>query len=205
VSAWRRSAVVVALAAGTVIAACSNGDDGATGVGPRPDRISITEVRNPLFVGQSVQLEARALDAAGEELAVGDPVWSSGNIAVAEVTESGLLTGVSAGTATLTARINGRSGTVNVNVEALPPATVNVTMAGTTFSPADVTIRLNGTVNFVFPATAHDIVFATSPTGAPADIPSTTSRTVGRQFQQTGDFTYTSPLQPGKTGVIRVR
>jgi len=195
---------LASIAAGAVLAGCGSGD-GATGLGPRPDRIAITEVRSPLYVGQSVQLEARALDASGTELAVGDAEWSSATTAVAEVTPAGLLTGVSAGSAVLTARINGRGGTVTVTVANLPPAVATVTMAGATFTPADVTIRLNGSINFVFPATAHDIVFATTPTGAPTDIASSTSRTVGRQFLQPGDFTYTSTLQPGKSGVVRVR
>ncbi len=200
----RRHIVLATIAAGAMLAGCGSGD-GATGLGARPDRIAITEVRSPLYVGQSVQLDARALDASGAELAVGDAEWSSATPTVAAVTPTGLLTGVSAGTSVLTARINGRGGTVTVTVENLPPASVTVTMAGAAFTPADVTIRLNGTVNFVFPATAHDIVFATSPTGAPADIPSSVSRTTGRQFLQTGDFTYTSTLQPGKSGVVRVR
>ena len=199
-----RGMALATIAIGAVLAGCGGGD-GATGPGQRPDRIAITEVRSPLFVGQSVQLDARALDASGAEIAAGDAEWTSGTPAVAEVTPAGLLTGVSAGTSVLTARINGRGGTVTVTVENLPPALTTVTMAGATFTPADVTIRLNGTVNFVFPATAHDIVFATSPTGAPANIASSTNRTTGRQFLQTGDFTYSSTLQPGKTGVVRVR
>lgn len=200
----RRRALGLLLAVGTLLAGCGGGDD-STGVGPRPERIVISAVNLPVFVGQSMQLEAWGVDAAGDEIAAGDPVWSSGNPAVAEVTPTGLLTAVSAGTVSVTATINGRSGSLPLTVENLPPSSVTVTMAGATFSPADVTIRVNGSVVFTFPATAHDIVFATTTPGAPADIPSTTSRSVTRQFTQRGDFSYTSTLQPGKSGVIRVR
>jgi plastocyanin len=203
-SAWRRSLAAMALAAATGLAACGN-DDGSTGPGERPAQIAISEVRGPLLVGQSLQLEARALDAAGQEIAVGDPTWTSSDTLVIQVTPSGLMTAANVGTAALTATINGRSGSLNLTVEPLPPTTVRVTMTGANFTPADTTIRLNGTVQFVFPATAHDIVFGTATAGAPANIGSTTNATITRQFTSPGDFTYTSTLQPSKSGVIRVR
>lgn len=200
----RRLAVALALVTAIDGAAACSGD-GATG--PKPASIAFTEIRNPLYVGQSVQLDARALDDSGQEMAAGDATWSSSNPAVALVTETGLLTGVSAGTATLQATISGRSGTVSVTVADLPPASVTVTITTAAYTPADVTVRLNGSVAFVFPATAHSLVFGASPAGAPDSIPSSASTTVRRTFTQTGDFSYTSPIPAGstKSGVIHVR
>ena len=201
---WRPRRTTVALL-GALLLSAGCGGDSITGSGPKPATVAIIEVRGPLFVGQSWQLEAVALDAAGLQIAAGDPTWTSSSSQVATVTETGLLTAVSAGKSTLRATINGRSASTELTFEDLPPVTGSITMAGATFTPADFTVRLNGTVSFVFPATAHDIVFGTTPTGAPADIPSSTNTTVRRTFSSTGDFTYRSTLQPTKTGVIRVR
>ena len=201
---WSPRRTTIALL-GALLLSAGCGGDSITGSGPKPASVAIIEVRGPLFVGQSWQLEARAYDDAGVEIAAGDPTWTSSNMQVATVTETGLLTAVSAGTSTLRATINGRGASTELTFEELPPTTGTITMTGANFSPADFTVRLNGSVAFVFPATAHDIVFGTTPTGAPANIPSSTNTTVRRTFSSTGDFTYRSTLQPTKTGVIRVR
>jgi plastocyanin len=204
---WRTSVTrrAALLMLGVLLLATGCGGDSVTGAGPKPATVAIIEVRGPLFVGQSWQLEARALDGAGAEIAAGDPSWTSSNAQVATVTESGLLTAVAAGKSTVRATINGRSASTELTFEDLPPATVTVTMTGANFAPADVTIRLNGSVAFVFPATAHDVVFGTSPAGAPTDIPSTVNTTVRKVFAQTGDFTYRSTVQSAKSGVVHVR
>src|SRR5205807_2130476 len=63
--------------------------------------------------------------------------WSSNNTAVATVNGSGLVRGVTAGSATITATSEGQSGTSAVTVTPVPVASVTVTP-----SPASVTVGL---------------------------------------------------------------
>src|SRR5216117_3734544 len=74
--------------------------------------------------GQTVQLTAAALDASGNVLSGWTTSWSSGNPAVAIVDGSGLVTGVAAGSATITATSGGQTGTAAVTVTGQPPVPV---------------------------------------------------------------------------------
>jgi len=75
-------------------------------------------------VGQDVQLSATAYDAAGNVLAARVPAWSSSNPTVATVSNSGRVTGVSKGSANITAAVDGKSSSAAVAVNAPPPAPV---------------------------------------------------------------------------------
>jgi plastocyanin len=196
----RRVALGASLA--FAVAACGGGD--ATGL-PRPSTIEIAAPAQQLFVGQSVQLSARALDAAGGDLASGEATWASSNPDVATVTPTGLLTAVSPGTAQVRATINGRAGTMPITVEGAPVALATVTMPGTSFSPSNVLVRAGGQVEFVFPVLAHNVTFQGTATGTPLPIPATSGQSVRRSFGTVGDFPYECTLHPGMTGVVRVR
>src|SRR3989449_1259723 len=52
--------------------------------------------------------------------------WSSGSPAVATVSASGLVTGVAAGSVTITATSEGQSGTATITVSTVPVASVTV-------------------------------------------------------------------------------
>src|SRR5439155_18687991 len=65
--------------------------------------------------------------------------WSSGNTAVATVSASGLVTGVSAGAATITATSEGQSSTAAITVTSIPVAAVTV-------SPASASVSVSQTV-----------------------------------------------------------
>ena len=56
--------------------------------------------------------------------------WSSSNNAAATVSPSGLVTGVAAGTATISASANGKTGTSTVTVPASPPPPSSVVLIG---------------------------------------------------------------------------
>src|SRR5204863_2229462 len=66
-------------------------------------------------------------DANGAPLSGRTVTWSSSNTAVATVSNSGLVSGVTPGTATITATSEGKSGTSSVTVTNVPVATVDVT------------------------------------------------------------------------------
>jgi trimeric autotransporter adhesin len=101
--------------------------------------VEITPSAPQVCVGNSTQLTATVRDAGGNIL-TGVPVtFSSSNTAVANVSSSGLLTGVAAGSAVITASAGGRSATIN--------ATICLNVAATiTLSPANTTIALGATL-----------------------------------------------------------
>ena len=76
-------------------------------------------------LGATVQLAAEAFDANGHAVAGTEFSWESSDVAVATVDESGLVTGVSEGVATITARAGDASGSAVVSVMQ-PVASVEV-------------------------------------------------------------------------------
>src|SRR5881409_3811657 len=71
--------------------------------------------------GQTVQLTATLKDANGNTLTGRTVTWSSDNTAVATVSGSGLVSGVVAGAATITATSEAKTGTLAITVTAPPP------------------------------------------------------------------------------------
>ena len=78
--------------------------------------VEVTPAVAALEAGAFRQFRATARDASGAELTVHSVTWSSDRPAVAIVTASGLVTAVSAGTANVTATIEGRAATATVTV-----------------------------------------------------------------------------------------
>ena len=155
-----------------------------------------------LFPGQTEQLSATALDASGAAVASAPaPTWRSGNTSIATVTGTGVVTGVTNGQTDITATIDGKVGTTRVTVGA-PPLSARVQMPGLTFTPFTTTIARTGTVAFEFPQLAHNVIFKTA--GAPADILTTSSVTVSRQFNTAGTFAYDCTLHNGMSGEVKV-
>jgi len=196
----------LALGLSLMLGACGGGGDAGdvTGTLPVPASVRIMAPATQLYVGQTVQLDAQALNADGGDLAAGDAKWSSSNVAVAQVGETGLLMALSPGAATLTATIAGKSGTLALSVEELPSLDVTVQVT-TQFLPATIKVRRGGVVRFVFSGSQQNITFSTAFAGAPTNIVNTTTGTVARSFFTLGDFRYESTLNPGVAGVVQVR
>jgi uncharacterized protein YjdB len=93
-------------------------------------------------VGGTVQLAAIAKDAQGNPLAGRAISWSSSNPAVATVSSSGLVTGVSAGSTPITATSEGASGTAALTVTSPPP----VPVASVRVTPGSASIQVGATV-----------------------------------------------------------
>ena len=100
--------------------------------------VQITPSPASTIVGQTVTLTATTLDALGNTLTGRIVGWTSSNTAVATVNASGVVTGVSSGTATITASSEGVSGTAPLTVNGVPVATVTV-------APGNVTIAAGQT------------------------------------------------------------
>ena len=94
--------------------------------------------------GQSLQLTATLRDANGNVLVGRSITWSSSNSAAATVNSTGLVTGVVAGSATITATSEGQSGTSAITVVHMPVASVTVTPASATVS-AGSSVQLTAT------------------------------------------------------------
>src|SRR5439155_1155997 len=80
--------------------------------------VAVTPASASLPAGQTVQLTATLKDANGNTLTGRTVTWASSNTAAATVTGSGLVSGVTAGTATITATSETVSGTAAVTVTA---------------------------------------------------------------------------------------
>ena len=72
--------------------------------------------------------------------------WSSNQTAIATVTGSGVVTGVSGGTATITATSEGQVGTATVNVVSPGVRTITITPPSATVNALGGTVQLTATV-----------------------------------------------------------
>jgi plastocyanin len=159
---------------------------------------------NTVAVGQTLLLSAAAKDQNGNSIGA-TITWSSNATGVATV-NSGLVAGIAPGTAVITAASGSVSSSTTVTVTGSGggfPLTVDVNMPGNIFSPFSVDIARGGTVRYVFPSDAHNVIFA-NVSGKPADILVTTNQTVSRTFSVAGTFPYTCTIHPGMDGQVVV-
>src|SRR5439155_988163 len=109
--------------------------------------VSVSPVASGVTVGQTAQLSATTRDSAGNVLTGRTVTWASSNSGVATVSGTGLVMGVTAGTATITAISEGQSGQASLSVSNVPVATVTV-------SPASASVTVGQTAQLT--ATAKD-------------------------------------------------
>jgi uncharacterized protein YjdB len=149
--------LVTGVAAGSAtITATSEGRSGSVVVTvnaalPAPVA-SVSVSPNPagVQVGATVQLTATLRDSAGNVLTGRSVTWTSATLGVATVSATGLVTGVVAGSVTITAASEGKSGTDQVTVSAIPPAPV----ASVSVSPNPAGVQVGVTVQLT--ATLRD-------------------------------------------------
>ena len=118
---------------------------------PRPTIVRVSPATSELTaLGATVQLTASVLDQNGQALAAATVTWGSSDAAVATVDGSGLVTAASNGTATITARVGGVSGTAVVTVMqaadsvVVEPAEATLTAVGDTVRLAARSFDANG-------------------------------------------------------------
>src|SRR5438128_1039458 len=109
--------------------------------------VSVSPVASGVTVGQTAQLSATTRDSAGNVLTGRTVTWASSNSGVATVSGTGLVMGVTAGSATITAISEGQSGQASLSVSNVPVATVTV-------SPASASVTVGQTAQLT--ATAKD-------------------------------------------------
>ena len=131
----RSLALLASLSATLMLAACGGGDSG--GGNPPPTqtptitRVDVSAPSVTIVAQQTVQASAIARLSDGSSNSSPNASWSTSSAAVATVSASGLVTGVSAGSATITATVGNVSGTIAIAVTASAGvlATVGVTLA----------------------------------------------------------------------------
>src|SRR5436309_5330412 len=96
--------------------------------------VTLTPASATVNEGQTLQLTATLKDANGNTLVGRSITWSSSNPSAASVNGTGLVTGVAAGSATITATSEGKSGSSAITVVHMPVASVTVTPASGTVS-----------------------------------------------------------------------
>jgi Big-like domain-containing protein/calcineurin-like phosphoesterase family protein len=184
--------LVTGVAAGTAtITAASGSARGTATITVRATTVpvaSVTVTPNPasVGVGATVQLTATLKDANGNVLTGRTVAWTTNAAAVATVSSSGLVSGVAAGTATITATSEGKSGTSALTVTSAPPPGGSVLLAAGDISScsssgdeatATLLDGLTGTV-----ATLGDNVY---PDGTAAEFSNCYNPTWGRHKART--------------------
>ena len=124
----RLSVIALAFAA-IATQACGGGGGDGGGTTPPVAVASIDVAPSPLSVtaGLTSQLSATTKSAAGATLTGRSVSWSSADQTIATVSTSGLVTGVKAGSTTVTATSEGVHKDVAVTVTAAPIASIDVT------------------------------------------------------------------------------
>ena len=139
-----------------------------------PPTVSVSVTPNPGFVavGGTLTMTGSVSAAPGVSTAV---TWSSSNTAVATVSAAGVVTGVSAGTATITARSR-------ANITQSASSTVNVVVPCVTSCPNPILALksiVGGTYNMTVTnrAVYSDQLFVASPNLPPCGLNTSASRT----------------------------
>lgn len=139
----------------------------------RVDSIQISPASQSLAVGQTVQFKATGVVGHGQHPSSSEDVttmvtWTSSSPAIASVNSTGLATGVSAGTATITASMNGFPGVVSAT------ATLTVTGNGTGGNPVPSLVSISilpGSQSVATPgSTGQFLAIGTTSTGSTENV-----------------------------------
>jgi trimeric autotransporter adhesin len=140
--------------------------------------VTVTPTPLSMSVGQTTQLTAALKDAAGNALNGRAVTWTSSNAGVATVSATGMVTGVAAGAATITAASEGKSGTAAVTIS-------NVAVGSVVVQPQNPTImqgtnvQLSATVRDVNGVVVTDRVVTWSTSSAPVAVVSASGVVTG--------------------------
>jgi plastocyanin len=201
-----RVMLVGALAAMAV--ACGGSDDGGGGTAPAVFTTLAVEPAAPtVVIGATQTLTATARDQNNGAMSGLAVTYTSANQAVATVTNAGVVTGVAAGTARITA--SGTVGTVtktkdvDVTVTAATATASVAATASNAFDPRTVAVTRNGVVTWTF-AGQHNVTFDTQ--GAPAGIPTRETGSASVTFPTAGTFNYHCTVHgTGMSGTVVVQ
>ena len=207
----KRSPIAVAMAIMALAAACGGGDKGVTNPPAGTfGSITVTPAALTLAAGAQQTITVQAKDTQNQAISGGaSATFSSSAPAIAAVTSGGVVTGLAAGSATITASLTlsgiTKTATATVAVNGSLPVTATVVAGAATndFTPPSVAIARGGTVTWTFGGRTHNVEFAGT-SGAPANIVNTSGASVNRTFANSGNFGYTCTLHGGMSGTVVV-
>ncbi len=153
--------------------------------------ISLTPSPDSAYVGQTATLTATAKDKSGNPLPTQGFSWSSSNAGIATVSQSGVVSGVAAGSTTIVATLGGQSAQATFKVLA-PVATVTV-------SPSNPSIAKNGSVDLQ--ATLKDA--SNAPIG-PGRVVTWTASDNSMVTLMPAPGTYSVTVKAKKSGVVTI-
>jgi len=210
--------VVTAVASGAVtITATRGGISGTAALAVIPAggviatvNVALSDATLPIGFAAQATLTARDVNNAVVALGNRSLTWTSTNTAVAAVSAGGVITTAGVGSTQIRASVIEGTTTVIGNAtfavvaNSDAKASVDVSMPGLTFSPADIVVKVNGTVRFIFPSLNHNVIFTPRIAGAPVDIGILTNQTISRTFATVGVFPFVCSLHNGMVGTVVV-
>ena len=129
-----RRALLLAAAGASV--SCGGGGNSTGGTGPVTPvltTINVSISNSAVNVGSTVNASASGFDQNGAAIALGTISWSVGSATIASITSSGVVTGLVAGSTSVTATVGAKQGSANLSV--VPPAPVaTITLSATTLN-----------------------------------------------------------------------
>jgi len=131
------------IAAAALIAGC-NFSAPVTGPGSGAAKVQVSPPSVTIISGQTTLLTAVPLDSSGHPLSGGTVTWRSSDTTIAAVSSSGIVTGLKAGAATISASEAGLTGSGQVTVQPIPVASVAVSPAAPSVSVGS-TVQLTAT------------------------------------------------------------
>ncbi len=161
--------------------------------------VTVTPTPLSMSVGQTTQLTAALKDASGNVLNGRTVTWSSSNAGVATVSASGMVTGVAAGTTTITATSEGKSGTAAVTISNVAVGSVVVQPQSPTIMQG-TSVQLSATVRDVNGVVVTDRVVTWSTSSATVATVSASGVVTG---VGSGSVTITATSE-GKSGTTSV-
>ncbi|MEP6729238.1 MAG: Ig-like domain-containing protein [bacterium] len=209
-----QSGMVTAVSIGTAIISGSAGGRSASvtlNITPLPpvptSRVSVSLVA-ALQIGDSASAAFAAFDAAGNVLTGRSVIWKSRNTSIARISSTGMVSGLSVGSTTIDAEVEGVTGSTTIAVSAIvtPPGTptvyvVRVTMPDSSATTAGKTVQATATVvdnvgsvmlnQTIVWSSSNPAVATVSPTGVITSVSSGTALALATAGGKTGYTLFT--------------
>lgn len=181
------------------------GKSGSATVTVNAASVNVTPSADSTFVGQTATLTAIANDTHGNPVPAQGFAWSSNNTGIATVSQTGVVSGVAAGSANITATLSGQSGQATFKVLA-PVATVTVSPA----NPAAISVGQSITLQATLKDAANKVIgpgrvvtWTTTDNTIVTITPVAGTYSVTVKASQVGTVTITASSE-GKTGTATV-
>jgi len=190
----------------TSVTATSEGKVGTVAVTvtpPATGSVGVTPSSAGVFVGATTTLTATVRDVNGATISGASVTWSSDKPLTASVSQTGVVTGLLPGSATITAASGGKSGTATITVSLVPVATVTV-------SPSQLSLRdrdgqRTGTLTATLRDASGNILTGRAVEWSSSNIQVATVTQSGVvTAQKSGDVTITAASE-GKSGTASVQ